>query len=111
MSCSHPDLGRYKGEKRPSHCGTCLPCTVRRAAVLRAGITDASVYRDPNFASTEGKNFLNSYRYGIYLYKQNKINPDLAVLRSGPLDNKNIDNYVGVYQRGMEELYAFLKTL
>jgi hypothetical protein len=32
MSCSHPASGRFKGES-PGHCGRCVPCVIRRAAL------------------------------------------------------------------------------
>lgn len=111
MSCSHPDLGRYKGDNHPSHCGTCLPCTIRRAAILRAGIKDKSSYRDPKYSTGEGRNFLTSYKYGALLYKRNQIDPELAVLKSGQLDSEHINDYVGVYKRGMEELIELLNSL
>jgi hypothetical protein len=33
MSCSHPDIGRMKSEKAACHCGYCLPCVIRQAAI------------------------------------------------------------------------------
>ena len=33
MSCSKPDIGRFKGESESKHCGNCLPCLIRRAAI------------------------------------------------------------------------------
>ena len=32
LSCSHPDQGRWTGET-VGHCGECLPCTIRKAAI------------------------------------------------------------------------------
>ena len=44
MSCSHPDVGRMRGESETQHCGTCLPCVIRRAAIKSAGIKDMTTY-------------------------------------------------------------------
>lgn len=110
MSCSHPDLGRYKKESSPSHCGICLPCTIRRAAILRAGIEDDSKFRDKKYSTPEGKINLTSYRYGIYLYRHRLSDHTFKVMNSGNLYD-HIDDYVGVYERGMEELASFLSTI
>ena len=110
MSCSHPDLGRYKKETSPSHCGICLPCTIRRAAIMRAGIEDKSIYRDEHYTTPEGKRYLTSYRYGIYLYRNRPADHTFTVMNSGVLYD-HIDDYVGVYERGMKELASFLDTI
>ena len=46
MSCSHPDIGRMYSEKESRHCGYCLPCVIRQAAILHAGIKDKGSYRE-----------------------------------------------------------------
>ncbi|MFR6099154.1 MAG: Qat anti-phage system QueC-like protein QatC [Longibaculum sp.] len=35
MSCSHPDNGRMLKETETRHCGYCLPCVIRRAAIKK----------------------------------------------------------------------------
>lgn len=35
MSCSHPDNGRMLGETQARHCGYCLPCVIRQAAMKK----------------------------------------------------------------------------
>lgn len=108
MSCSHPDEGRHRKEP-PCHCGICLPCMVRRAAILRADIADPSNYRDWDFTKTPtAKINLNTYKVAI-----RKINPKYAFLKiqnSGPIVS-NIDQYAALYVRGMEELAAVLEEI
>ena len=107
MSCSHPDLGRMRGESDTKHCGTCLPCVIRRAALLKAGYNDDSSYYDPEFTkgSTATTN-LNSYLLGLQKYNAERA--FLSIQMSGPLTEK-LDEYESVYKRGIEEMRAFLE--
>lgn len=107
MSCSHPDLGRYSHDPNPSHCGTCLPCTIRRAAITYAGIADRSKYRDLSYQDPNAKIYLKSYIMGVRRYREGRINPSLAIQESGPL-NDYLDLFEGVYKRGIEQLGIFL---
>ncbi len=108
MSCSHPDEGRHRKEA-PCHCGICFPCLVRRAAVLRAGYKDRSVYRDSVFSKTPTAQFnLNCYRIAM-----NNHNPKYSFLKiqnSGPIVT-NIDQYAALYNRGMKELEVLLEAI
>ena len=107
MSCSHPDLGRYEGDARPSHCGNCLPCIIRRAAIEFAYKTDNSNYRDKNFQKKEASDNLRSFKLGITDFINSKIDTALSIQISGPIVD-NIDNYCGVYKRGMNEMKSIL---
>lgn len=106
MSCSHPDIGRMKGEKVSCHCGYCLPCTIRRAAMKKANFQDKTIYRDSNYNSGKtAKMNLNSYNLGI-----SKFNPKYAFLtiqKSGPIREK-INDFTQLYIRGILELKEFL---
>jgi len=78
MSCSHPDIGRMRGESETQHCGTCLPCIIRRASIKSAGIDDMTTYFDSNFLSgkTARKN-LNSYFLGLEKYDPERAYLDI----------------------------------
>ncbi len=106
MSCSHPDLGRWKKEKESSHCGVCLPCTIRRAAILKAGLNDKSFYRDPNYNDIEAETNLRSYKLGL----TRKKNPLFAIQESGPI-TQHRKEFADLYQRGLAELKGFIDTL
>lgn len=106
MSCSHPDLGRWKRELGSSHCGVCLPCTIRRAAIKKAGIDDNSIYRDKDFLDLEAKLNLKSYQLGL----AHPCNPILAIQKNGPITDRQSD-YAELYQRGRIELKEFLDTI
>lgn len=107
MSCSHPDSGRYEGDARPSHCGNCLPCIIRRAAIEFACDDDNSKYRDENFRKKEASDNLRSFKLGINDYVSSKIDTALSIQISGPLID-NIDKYCGVYKKGMYEMKSLL---
>ena len=46
MSCAHPENVRWGGGTPGTHCGHCLPCLVRRAAVCAADYPDAAYQLD-----------------------------------------------------------------
>lgn len=101
MSCSHPS-DRYRGEDsiRDSHCGYCVPCTIRRAAFKKAGICDSSIYRDTK-GEVSRQNF-RSFEIGVLSKQDFGI---FDVLRSGPIpDIENYPEYVNLYSRGIQEL-------
>ena len=110
MSCSHPDLGRYSGETSPSHCGCCLPCTIRRAAIKFAGIEDESTYRDSHYIKPEHRINLKSYQLGLRYYNEHRVNPLMAIQLSGPITERHQD-YAELYTKGMEELKYFIEDL
>lgn len=106
MSCSHPDLARYSKEP-PSHCGNCLPCVIRRAAIEYAYENDNSNYRDKNFRNTSASENLRSFKLGIRDYVNNNIDTALSIQISGPIVDE-LDRYCGIYRRGMNELKTLL---
>ena len=109
MSCSHPDIGRMKSEKEAKHCGYCLPCVVRQAAILKANLQDTNSYRDKFFMlGPNEKTIYNSYLLGL-----NKFNPDKAFMTiqmNGNIE-KDIEKFTDLYIRGMEELKKYLEAL
>ena len=109
MSCSHPDIGRMYSEKESRHCGYCLPCVIRQAAILHAGIKDTGSYRDRLFDSgPNAKTIRNSYLLGL-----RKFNPDAAFMTiqmNGPIES-NIEEYASLYIRGMQELKQYMDTV
>lgn len=107
MSCSHPDLGRYSGDAKPSHCGNCLPCIIRRASIEHAYGIDDSKYRDKNFRNKGAAENLRSFKLGIIDYVNTKTDAALSIQMSGPVID-HLDDYCGIYRRGMNELKTLL---
>ncbi|WP_426711166.1 Qat anti-phage system QueC-like protein QatC [Cetobacterium sp. SF1] len=108
MSCSHPDNGRYRSEKKTCHCGTCIPCVIRRASIKYSGLKDTSIYYDPKFKKgKQAKSNFTAYILGITAYQQSKTN-FFKIQKSGPLKN-NLKEYCNLYERGMEEFITLIK--
>lgn len=107
MSCSHPDVGRYSGDSRPSHCGNCLPCLIRRAAIEFAYKNDLSFYRDKDFKKKSASENLRSFKLGLKDFDSDMTDVSLKVQISGQLRN-NINDYSEVYLNGMKELKTLL---
>lgn len=104
LSCSHPDQGRWTGEG-VGHCGECLPCTIRKAAIQRAGLTDNSIYRH-HYETPTGKEALRSYRLGLASPKY----PLAAIQMSGPVKYRRAE-FAELYEKGIKELKDYLDTV
>ncbi|MCE4564350.1 7-cyano-7-deazaguanine synthase [Maribellus sp. CM-23] len=108
MSCSHPDNDWKLRKETPSHCGYCLPCVIRRAAIEFAFENDNSYYRIPNFdKGNQAPKELQSYKIGILDYKNNMTNVSFKIQASGPIQNK-FNEFEELYKRGMNELMKLL---
>ena len=116
ISCSSFSKARYRGES-PRHCGYCVPCLIRRAAIERAFGTDPTIYSltsltngalDANRA--EGEHI----RPFQLMARRIAGNPDLArilVHKSGPLTDYSdggIADYAATFRRGIEEVAAIV---
>ncbi len=112
LSCSSPTKGRWNG-KKPGHCGYCLPCIIRRAALIDL---DKTVYelsdlksKSLNTKKAEGQQ-VRSFQLAIERIKKR---PDLARLlvhKPGPLSDhpERIEALGDVYRRGLEEVGVLL---
>ncbi len=113
LSCSSPTKGRW--QKRPAqHCGFCLPCLIRRAALAR--VTDHTIYTVPNLRAQVWDTLratgeqIRSFQYAI---ERLRVRPDLARLlihKPAPLSDhpERLDQLAGVYRRGLEEVGQLL---
>jgi 7-cyano-7-deazaguanine synthase in queuosine biosynthesis len=119
MSCSSPAKVRFR-RLSPRHCGTCVPCLIRRAS-LSAGLStiDSTLYFIPtltaqtlNTARAEGEH-VRSFQL---LMSQLKANPSSAASLAriaGPLNDApaEVDDYVDVFRRGIHEVDALLQNV
>jgi len=112
ISCAHPDQRRFKRLSPGAHCGCCLPCIVRRAAVYEAGSADAAY--DTDVLSTPGCSGpgaganLRAVRMAIARFRPGRA--WLDVLDSGPIDTEDLETSAKLYSRGIGELDRFLKS-
>lgn len=108
MSCSHSSNARWTKSDMSSHCGYCVPCIIRRSSINYSGLSDRSIYRVENIKAnkkymtdTVFEN-INSFKFAIDRFKTKKEHGfDIQI--AGPIEN-NIQDYVGIYKRGMDEI-------
>lgn len=111
MSCSHPDHGRYRGESKAMHCGNCLPCIIRRAAIKKGLEIDNTLYFDEKLKSGKNSNYnLKAYNLGISKFNNSKLNAKFIIQKSGPI-TKNLDDFSNLYKRGIKELEDLLEDI
>lgn len=113
ISCAHPDVARWE-QDGIAHCGSCLPCIIRRASLRDAPWEggDATQYRIPDLGSESrnaGKADGEQVRAFQVAIHRLKVHPGIAeslIYKPGPLaeDAEIVRDLVGVYCRGMEEV-------
>lgn len=129
MSCSRPATRNANTEgagKR--HCGRCVPCIIRRAALKKAGLQDTNnhlradghpPYRTDIYHETlhvsAGKNNPGKGEHAMslrYLSERARTKPNFlpaAIRLTGPLANP--DASLAVYKRGLAEVEAVLRQV
>ncbi len=109
MSCAHPDVGRNNGESKTRHCGYCLPCVVRQAAMKKANIKDDSSYRDRNFNKLKISDMIkNSYILAFDRFYEKYAFMEIQM--NGRID-KNISDFTELYIRGMKEVKEYIEEV
>ena len=119
LSCSSPSKGRYRGYG-VQHCGYCIPCLIRRAAIRKGLSADPTTYTVSSLNGqalstlrAEGQQ-IRSFQFAI---QRLKINPNLAkiiILSSGSLSDETQirqQSLAEVYKRGMDEVADILNDL
>lgn len=116
-SCSSPIKARWKGLP-PQHCGYCVPCLIRRAAMNRAFGFDKD---NTIYTQTSVKALINGHANGIGVQlrsflmaikrvKDEPIRAKTLIYKTGPLENdaKYLQQLSDVYTRGLFEVDAFI---
>lgn len=112
MSCARPGVGRFAPERNPNlHCGYCLPCLIRRAALARAG-QDPTHYLVPDLTvPLRGAQQADIRALKMALDRYVAAPPTAAdLLRTGPLpaSEGSLSEYVSLFRRGLAELQGFI---
>ena len=112
ISCSSVSKARWQGLP-PGHCGFCVPCLIRRAAITTAFRTDPTTYTIPeltarrlNSANAEGEH-VRSFQMMARRLSQRPALARILIRKSGPLSDYadgEIGEYVDVFRRGIEEV-------
>ncbi|MBV9877725.1 MAG: hypothetical protein JO025_23565 [Verrucomicrobia bacterium] len=116
LSCASPTKSRWKG-RATEHCGYCLPCLIRRAA-LRHGLASAdntsyTVDVTAGILDTgqaQGQQ-VRSFQFAIERIRQRPQLATLLIHKPGPLSDESPTRQLelaGVYRRGLEELGTLL---
>jgi hypothetical protein len=116
ISCSSVTKARWKG-LTPGHCGHCVPCLIRRAALKFAYKSDQTIYTLPNLTAQPLKGnsaeaeHVRSFQLMAARLKGNGGVEEILVHKPGPLSDyhaKDIAQYAGVFRRGIEEVDALV---
>jgi 7-cyano-7-deazaguanine synthase in queuosine biosynthesis len=112
ISCSSIAKARWQGLAL-GHCGFCVPCLIRRAAITGAFGDDPTPYtladltaRQLDAASAQGEHIRAFQMMARRLRRQPTL-PRILVHKSGPLSDYpfgDIKQYAEVFRRGIEEV-------
>jgi hypothetical protein len=119
MSCSSPASRRYDpdpAQREPKHCGRCVPCLIRRAAILEAWGIDDTPYRiadlqghvlDTNKAEGE---HVRSFQVALSRLAKKPDRAQFDIHRPGPLTDRpdKLGDYEAVYVAGLREVGRLL---
>jgi hypothetical protein len=117
LSCASPTKSRWIGHGT-EHCGFCLPCLIRRAAIHSGlGITDPTTYTLADLAlktldtkQAEGRQ-IRSFQFAIERLRKQPRLASLLIHKPGPLTDESPARQVAlaeVYRRGMGEIASLL---
>lgn len=118
LSCASPTKGRWQG-LGTQHCGYCLPCLIRRAALV-TGLrpdSDPTVYTVDDLTArvldtrqSEGVQ-IRSFQLAIERLRTRPGLAPILILKPGPLFDESPTRQAaiaGVYRRGLNEVGALL---
>ena len=113
-SCASPTKGRWLG-LASGHCGFCLPCLIRRAALLDTGDSTSYALSDLTANKLDTRKAkgqqIRSFQYAIEKIRQKPKLAALYIHKPGPLSDESPDRQAAlaaVYQRGLAELAKLL---
>lgn len=117
-SCS--SIGKTRWQKlSPKHCGYCVPCLIRRAAIRLAGFEDETEYLVDDLRSPPlrlGRAESRDVRAFQMLYDRVNKKPDLAMLlihKTGPFHDystSEISSYSNTFLRGINEVGDLVRS-
>jgi len=120
LSCAHPSSARWLGVqgKSTEHCGHCLPCLIRRAALDHAwgkGVdqtpyTEADLHAHALDTEQAIGQQVRSFQYAIARLEAHPEIASLLVHKPGSLADvsSEVDQWTGVYRRGLDEVGALI---
>lgn len=101
--------GNWK--RKGKQCGRCWPCSIRRAAFLRAGVADHTLYLANDITEVMQELAIRDDVVSIYAALRQRYDRNLKawVMQSGPLPMEAHERAgcFGVVERGMDELEEY----
>jgi hypothetical protein len=128
VSCAHAGEVRWEGKAGHRHCGRCVPCIYRRAAMIRAGLDGQEKYVDDVFVKLSG---MTKYRQSDFralvafaqrvvaaspakrdamVLSHGAFSPDLGGLL-GPFPTHDFSPWSDMLLRWSEDFMAIVDTL
>ena len=103
VSCSH-------WKRANQQCGCCLPCLVRRSALFHGGFTERLdyVYEDLKIAYATDSAKDDIFAIASAISQLHTRNRKTWVSSSGPLPGENLDQFVNIFRRGLDEIGMYL---
>ena len=112
LTANTVSCGKWKRSGR--QCGRCVPCLIRRASFHAAGLMDSTTYRYPNLRNVyQNENERDDLLAIMLAIKKAQQGIDGSwLLMSGPLPEERTERaqYVGVVQRGLQEVENYLRS-
>jgi 7-cyano-7-deazaguanine synthase in queuosine biosynthesis len=109
LSCAKLDGYRYKGGNANHNCGLCMPCVVRRASFIAAGVDDETPYLVNHLPVASKKRLIDRRTEELDALRAAMARgiDDVDILSQGPFpDEFDLDSGLGVCQRALKELEA-----
>jgi len=119
VSCASPSSSHWtKGAPSTQHCGHCVPCIIRRAAIEFAYGNDRTPYTTDlkagvlNVRKSEG-NQVHAFKMACGRLRDNPGLAKYLVYKAGPLpgDASFLSEAAGVYLRGMREVEVLVSKI
>lgn len=119
MSCSSPGNRRFdkdETQRRPKHCGWCVPCLIRRAAILEGWGEDDTPYRLADLHAqvldtkkAQGEH-VRSFQLAVSRLAKEPGRSKFDIHRPGPLTDhpSALAEYEAVYVAGLHEVGRLL---
>lgn len=119
MSCSSAGKARYHKDpanRQPKHCGYCVPCIIRRAAIAHGCGHDRTPYLIPDLHTeildtnkADGEH-VRSFKLAIRRLRTVPLSPKFDIHMPGPLTDHPNDllAYQKVFVDGLEEVDRYL---
>lgn len=120
MSCSAPAKNRFAQDeamRQPKHCGHCVPCLIRRAAIMEGFGADNTTYqitnlraRTLNTKKAEGRD-VRSFQLALSHLAKKPHQARFDIHRPGPLTDhpQDLAAYEAVYVEGLREVGRLLE--